>query len=67
MTKTVGLNPKVPAQAVATIVVFCLLKLGLEVDADVSAAIGTLIGFLAGVVAPPAPTVVAGLEDTGRD
>lgn len=54
--RTKGLDPKVPAQALAAIIVFVLAKFGLDLDADVSAAIATLIGFIAGVAAPAATT-----------
>jgi hypothetical protein len=55
--QTVSLNPKVPAQALAAIVAFVLAKYGIELDAATSGAIATVIGFIAGVVAPPSPTV----------
>jgi hypothetical protein len=62
--QTVSLNPKVPAQALASIVAFVLAKYGIELDAATSGAIATVIGFLAGVIAPPSPTVTVGVKDT---
>lgn len=67
MTKTVGLNPKVPAQAVAVILTFLLGHWGVNLDADVAAAIATIVGFVVGVAAPAAPTITVGVEDPGDD
>jgi hypothetical protein len=48
-TRTVGLNPKVPAQAVVTVLTFVLAHFGIK------------LGFAAGVAAPAAPTVSVGV------
>lgn len=65
MTKTIGLNPKVPIQAVTVIVTFLLGYFGIDLPAEVAASIATVLGFAAGVIAPPAPTLIVGTEDPG--
>lgn len=56
--KTAGLvHPKVPAQALATLAVAALAHFGLDIDDELSAAIGVIVGFAAGYLAPAAPTV----------
>jgi hypothetical protein len=57
--KTAGLNPKVPVQAIATLIVAALAHFGLDLDDELSAALAVVIGFAAGYIAPPAPTVTA--------
>lgn len=54
--KTVGLSPKVPVQAITTVIVAAAAYFGIDLSPEVSAAIGTLIGFAAGYLAPAAPT-----------
>jgi hypothetical protein len=61
-TRTVGLNPKVPAQAVVTVLVFVLAHFGIDLEPETALAIATLFGFVAGVAAPPAPTVTVGVH-----
>lgn len=61
--KTVGLNPKVPAQALTTLVVFVLARFGIDLETEVALALSTIIGFAAGVIAPPAPTLIVGTKD----
>jgi hypothetical protein len=56
--KTAGLvHPKVPAQALTTLAVAALAHFGLDIDDETSAAIGVVLGFAAGYLAPAAPTV----------
>jgi len=57
--KTVGVDPKVPVQAIVTLVVALLAYFGVNLDAEVSGALGIIIGALAAVVAPAAKTVVS--------
>jgi putative flippase GtrA len=57
--KTAGIAAKVPAQALATLVVSALAYYGIDLDAQVSAAVGVAVGFAAGYAAPAAPTVSA--------
>lgn len=54
-TVTDGLNPKVPIQSITTILVAALAYFGVNLDAEVSAALGVVVGFVAGYLAPPAP------------
>jgi hypothetical protein len=55
--RTMGVDPKVPAQAVVTILVWLLAHYGIDLDADVAAAISVVIGVLLGVLAPAPRTV----------
>lgn len=56
--KTAGLvHPKVPIQAITTLVVAALAYFGVDLDPEASAAIGVVGGFIAGYFAPAAPTV----------
>lgn len=58
--KTAGLvHPKVPAQAIATLIVTALAYYGISLPPEVSAALGVVLGFAAGYYAPAAPTVSA--------
>lgn len=57
--KTKGLALKVPAQAITTVVVWLLAYFGVDLPPDVSLAIAAIIGFVAGIVAPAAPTTTA--------
>lgn len=54
---TVGLSPKVPAQAIATIVAFIATYFGLDLDTEVSGAIAVIIGWIAGMIAKPGVVV----------
>ncbi len=51
--KTVGVSPKVPAQAIATVIVFIAARFGLELDPELAGALGVLIGAAAGGIASP--------------
>jgi hypothetical protein len=55
--KTVGLAKKVPWQAGTTLIVAALAYYGVDLDPEVSAALGVVAGFVAGVGAPAAPVV----------
>jgi hypothetical protein len=55
--KTAGLHPKVPAQAVATLAVAALAYYGIDLDAELAAALGVVLGFGAGVAAPAATSL----------
>jgi hypothetical protein len=57
--KTAGLSPKVPTQAITTLIVAALAHFGLDLDDELSGAIALVLGFAAGYLAPPAPTVTA--------
>ena len=56
--KTVGVDPKVPVQAVATVVTFLLAYFGIDLDPEVATGIAVVLGAGAGALAP-APRVVA--------
>lgn len=56
--KTQGLSLKIPAQAVTTLVVAALAHFGVDLDAETSAALGVVLGFVAGYFAPAAPVAV---------
>lgn len=50
---TQGISPKLPVQAITTVLVALLAYLGIELEPAVSLAIGTLLGIVAGYIAPP--------------
>jgi hypothetical protein len=51
--RTRGVSPKVPAQALVTVLVWLATYFGVHLDAEVAAAIAVLLGAGAGVAAPP--------------
>jgi hypothetical protein len=53
--KTIGIDPKVPAQALTTVLTFVLAKYAIDLDAATSGAISVLLGVVISVRAP-APT-----------
>lgn len=55
--KTEGVDPKVPAQALATIVTFVAARYGLEIDKETSGALAVVIGTLVAFFAPAPKTV----------
>jgi hypothetical protein len=55
--ETVGVDPKVPAQAIVTILAFVLTYFGIELDAAVSGALSVVIGAVAARFAPAPKTV----------
>jgi hypothetical protein len=55
--KTVGLAKKVPWQSGVTLVVAALAYYGVDLDPEVSAALGVIAGFAAGIGAPATPVV----------
>lgn len=61
--QTIGISPKVPAGAFGTIIGFLAAKFGLDMPADVSTAIGVVVGYIFGLLAP-AGTVVNTQEIT---
>lgn len=64
MEKTVGLNPKVPTQAIVSVIVFVAAHFGFDIEPELAIALATVLGFAAGVKAPPSPTITvsAGVE-----
>lgn len=56
-TKTIGVDPKVPVQAVSAVVTFVLAYFGLDLDPEVAGGVATVIGAIAGVLAPAPKTV----------
>lgn len=54
--KTVGVDPKVPVQAVVTAVVAVLAYFGIDVAPELAGAIAVVAGIVAGFLAP-APKV----------
>lgn len=61
--RTMGVDPKVPAQAVATIVVWVLAYFAIDLDAEVATAISVLLGIPFGVLAPAPRTVTVPARD----
>lgn len=57
-TKQKGLSPKLIADALTSIIMFVLLKYGVDVDPTTSAALAKIIGFGAGVAIGPGNVVV---------
>jgi hypothetical protein len=55
--KTDGLDPKVPVQAVVTLLVAVLAYFGVDLDAEVAGALGVVAGAAAAYWAPPARTL----------
>jgi hypothetical protein len=53
--RTVGIDPKLIAQALVTILAFVLARFGIELDSATSGAIAVVLGAVAGYFAP-APT-----------
>jgi hypothetical protein len=58
--KTVGVDPKVPIQAVVAAVVAVLAYFGLDVDPAIAGGIATVLGLIAGYLAPAPKTLPAG-------
>ena len=54
--KTVGVDPKVPTQAIVAIITFVLSYFGLDLDPEVSGGLAVVIGALGGVLAPAPKT-----------
>lgn len=54
--KTKGVDPKVPIQALATIVAFVAAYFGVDLDAATSGAIAVVLGAVASYFAPAAKT-----------
>lgn len=54
--KTIGVDPKVPAQAVTTIVAFVLGYFGIDLDPVLAGAIATVLGVVIGALAPAPKT-----------
>jgi hypothetical protein len=63
--KTEGVDPKLPVQAITSIVVFLLSYFGIELDPEVSGALAVIIGAIAGYFAP-APKTVPKTAGKGR-
>jgi hypothetical protein len=60
--KTVGVDPKVPAQLIATILAWLLAHYGINLDDDTSAAVTLLVSAAVGAllaVLAPAPKVAS--------
>lgn len=55
-TVTDGLDPKVPIQAVTTLLVALLAVVGLDMDEETAGGLALVIGFIAGVLGPAAKT-----------
>lgn len=59
--KTVGIDPKVPAQLIVTLIVWALARYtGIDLSAQAEVLIGVVAGLLAGVLAPAPKTVTVG-------
>lgn len=51
--ETVGVSPKVPVQAVSTVVVFLLTYFGLDLSPEAAGVVSTVLGAAGGVLASP--------------
>ncbi len=49
----IGLSPKVPVQAIVSVLVFVVAYFGVELSPEASGAISALLGIAGGVLAPP--------------
>jgi hypothetical protein len=54
--KTVGVSPKVPTQAIVSVVTFLLAYFGVDLSPEASAAIAAVLGVIGGAVAQPGET-----------
>ena len=55
--KTVGVDPKVPIQAVVTAVVAVLAYFGIDLDPAIAGAVAVVLGIIAGYLSPAPKTV----------
>ncbi len=55
-TKTTGVDPKVPVQAIVTVLVALLAYFGIDLDAEVAGSLGVLLGAVAAYFAPAPKT-----------
>lgn len=55
--ETVGVDPKVPVQAIIAVLAFVLTYFGVDLSPELAAVIATVLGAIAGVLAPAAKTV----------
>lgn len=55
--KTRGVSPKVPVQAIATVIAFALSYFAIDLDPEVAGAIAVLCGIGGGVTAGPGDVV----------
>jgi hypothetical protein len=51
--ETHGVSPKVPTQAVVTVITFAITYFGIELSPELSGAISTILGIFGGVIAKP--------------
>jgi hypothetical protein len=59
--KTIGIDPKVPAQLVASAIVWAIAHFaGIELSPEVEVAIAVVVGALIGALAPAPKTVPVG-------
>lgn len=58
--KTVGVDPKVPIQAVVTAAVAVLAYFGIDLDPALAGAIAVVLGIVAGFFSPAPKTVPVG-------
>jgi hypothetical protein len=56
--RTVGVDPKVPVQALSTIIIFIAGLFAVDLDAGVAGAIAVVLGALIGTRAPAPKTEV---------
>jgi len=56
--RTVGVDPKVPIQALVTVLVALLAYFGVDLDKETSAALAVVLGAIAGILAPAPRTEV---------
>jgi hypothetical protein len=65
--RTVGVDPKVPVQALSTIIIFIAGLFAVDLDAGVAGAIAVVLGALIGTRAPaPKTEVVPSASSIGR-
>lgn len=55
-TETVGTSPKVPVQAIVSVIVFVLAYFGVELSPEGSAALAAVLGVIGGYLAPAGVT-----------
>lgn len=65
--RTCGISPKVPAQAIVTVLAFIVAHFGIELDDDVSAALAVILGAAAGYQAPPGDVVQPKVGEASDD
>jgi uncharacterized membrane protein YkvA (DUF1232 family) len=55
--KTLGVDPKVPIQALVTLAIAALAYFGIDLSPEVSGAIGVIVGIIVAALGPAPATI----------